>query len=242
MIIESFAVKIPQKMSYEESSLILNNITPKQRIKIEKYRLGNDKYRGLVSQALIRVILCQMLKCNNSDLVFGYNTFGKPYVYSNIQLEYNISHSGKWVVGSFGRKPVGIDIELIKEELDYEMYTKDFFSSNEHLYINNLKKAEIPNYFFELWTLKESYIKCIGMGLSIPLHSFSILKNTESISVIDLKGHILPYNFTQYNIDQDYKLAVCSTSSIFAKQIKLIEYQNVMRLFKQICNAKGSFI
>ena len=49
---------------------------------------------------------------------------------------------------------------------------------------------------FDLWTLKESYIKTIGKGLYTPLNSFSIKK--ESRTLISYKN--IPKTFTLNNI------------------------------------------
>ena len=42
-----------------------------------------------------------------------------------------------------------------------------------------MNSDEKINYFYDLWTLKESYIKTIGKGLYTPLNSFSIKRITN---------------------------------------------------------------
>lgn len=54
-----------------------------------------------------------------------------------------------------------------------------FFSDEEVEDLNTRSLVGKIDYFYDLWTLKESYIKAIGKGLSIPLNSFTIKKNKE---------------------------------------------------------------
>jgi 4'-phosphopantetheinyl transferase len=66
--------------------------------------------------------------------------------------------------------------------------------------------------FYEIWTLKESYIKCLGKGLSIPLKSFSISINDGIITVIT-EYENKEYMFKRFEVEQDYKIAACSINN-----------------------------
>lgn len=73
---------------------------------------------------------------------------------------------------------VGIDIEKVSE-IEALKLANEFFQRKNFYDISNMNSDEQINYFYDLWTLKESYIKTIGKGLYIPLNSFSIKKSHE---------------------------------------------------------------
>jgi 4'-phosphopantetheinyl transferase len=68
------------------------------------------------------------------------------------------------------------------------------FTDEEINYINGQREADILSRFYEVWTLKESYIKAIGLGLSCPLRFFSVCINANGYPT----SHSTSYNSTPY--------------------------------------------
>jgi 4'-phosphopantetheinyl transferase len=71
-----------------------------------------------------------------------------------------------------------------------------------------------PLRFFQYWTLKESYIKARGMGLSIPLDRFSFdasqpTRITFSVDPI-LEDDAAHWTFWQWSLAEGYLLALCA--------------------------------
>ncbi|MEP0264432.1 4'-phosphopantetheinyl transferase superfamily protein [Dokdonia sp.] len=142
-----------------------------QKLKQEvlKYRRWDDRYNCLFGKLMIYM----------GAYIFGYDSFefekilkdsyGKPYMI-NSNFNFNISHSGNTVVCVFSKQEIGIDIEEINE-IEYDLF-ENVFSTQELAEIqdNGLDK------FYEFWTKKESVIKAIGKGMSIPLTEIKIDK------------------------------------------------------------------
>lgn len=56
-----------------------------------------------------------------------------------------------------------------------------YFSPAESEYMNS--EPDKDRAFFTIWTLKESYMKMTGQGLSLALDSFEILKTVNGFSL-----------------------------------------------------------
>ncbi|MBJ7961304.1 4'-phosphopantetheinyl transferase superfamily protein [Bacillus cereus group sp. N28] len=167
-----------------------------------------DINRTLIGDLLIRSLICQKYKINNEEIKFIYNEYGKPFVQNFSDFHFNISHSGEWVVCATANSNVGIDIERVSD-IEALKLANEFFSEEEFYDLSNMNSDEQINYFFDLWTLKESYIKTIGKGLYIPLNSFSVKK--ESRTLISYKNIPQNFYFRQYNIEPNYKISACAT-------------------------------
>lgn len=220
-----YAVKVLD-ISEEKLDKLCLLIDSEKRCKIEKFINEEDKIRTLIGNMLISTIVVEELSIRNKHISFEKNQYGKPYLKGYPKFNFNISHSGDFVVCAIDDKPIGIDIEEVKY-IEYEDIAKRFFTVSEFNYIVKQDLDIQLSKFYEIWTLKESYIKCCGQGLSIPLKSFSIdidqYENIKGIINNKHKEHI----FKRFNIDSNYKMAVCSVNKEISKDIVEID-QNVL--------------
>jgi 4'-phosphopantetheinyl transferase len=129
------------------------------------------------------------------------NLYGKPSLRNFPFLHYNISHSENYVVCIISdSRAVGIDVEKIRGFNPYA--AKKVCSLKE---LNNIySKRDSDKEFFRLWTLKESYIKAIGLGLSFPMKNvnFHIDKNGG------IRCNMLECEFKLIE-DDEFIIAVC---------------------------------
>jgi 4'-phosphopantetheinyl transferase len=156
---------------------------------------------------LARYAICKRLGISNRDLDFGANEYGKPVLHEPNGIHFNISHSGNWVVCAVDDTVVGIDVEMIKP-IDFKIAER-FFSRDEYISFMNQPEEIKLKYFYMIWTLKESYIKAEGKGLSIPLNSFTIRMESNDISV-SVNNEIREFYFYQSFLDSDTVYAVCT--------------------------------
>ena len=67
---------------------------------------------------------------------------------------------------------IGVDVERLSRVTKPSLIADRFFAPAEVAALRALPEPQQRQRFFELWTLKESYIKARGLGLAIPLHQF----------------------------------------------------------------------
>ncbi|HKG53037.1 MAG TPA: 4'-phosphopantetheinyl transferase superfamily protein, partial [Anaerolineales bacterium] len=109
---------------------------------------------------------------------FYYNQYGKPFLapeFSSYLLNFNLSHSGSMALYAITRNmEIGVDIECIQSDFEYEEIAQRFFSVNEVAVLRTIPTEKKLEAFYNCWTRKEAYIKALGKGLSLPLDSFEV--------------------------------------------------------------------
>ncbi|WP_019637474.1 4'-phosphopantetheinyl transferase superfamily protein [Paenibacillus fonticola] len=207
----------------------LINVLPMERQeRIYRFIHKEDALRTLTADILSRLIICSKMNMKNRDIHLIQNAYGKPSLREDYKLHFNNSHSGKWVVCAIDDAPVGIDVEEIKE-MDL-IIAERFFSKQECLDLYSRQGEAKLSFFFDLWTLKESYIKAAGMGLSLPLDSFTIRIDHERIE-LSTCNELNRCSFKQYNIDPAYKLSVCAMHDRFPDHIRMLSMEELYEQF-----------
>ncbi len=196
-----------------------NSVSEYRQQKVDKMKHPEDKRRSLGAGLLLKKALCD-LGIDEKTLVFETNQNGKPYILFGDKdtgtelLHFNLSHSGDYAMCIIGDSPVGCDVERIRK-IDLKLADR-FFAPSE---IEQIKcqpdyEAQV-NTFFRLWTLKESYIKAVGQGLSMGLNSFAINLNSQKVLLTEVAANT-PNSESQkapslfeFNLDNSYKFSAC---------------------------------
>lgn len=190
------------------------------RCKILKVKNKEAQTRSLAGQLLIRSIIHNDLNIPNTDIRFSKNEYEKPYLENNPDFHFNISHSHNQIVCVTGGDRVGVDVQHIKP-IGLDLARK-FFTKQEYLLLTNIypcyKRLQA---FYNLWTLKESFIKAVGKGLHIPLNTFNLAHEDKLVSSIHFEES--SYYFRQYDTIENCKLSVCSVSPDFASHVIHVE-------------------
>lgn len=208
--LDTYILSIDRNIGKDDFARLLSCISEEKRERICRFNHQEGAQRALLGDVLARYAICKRLGVKNSNLIFGTNDYGKPILREPNGIHFNISHSGNWVVCAVDDTAVGIDVEIIKP-IDHRVAER-FFSEDEYISLINQPEETRLKYFYMIWTLKESYIKMEGKGLSIPLNSFTVRIKSNGISVyIENKNQKL--HFYQSFLDSDTVLAVCSPSS-----------------------------
>ncbi|SER13645.1 4'-phosphopantetheinyl transferase superfamily protein [Lachnospiraceae bacterium NE2001] len=127
---------------------------------------------------------------------------------------FNITHSGDYVAVIVGDAPVGIDIEH-KDDKRFKV-TDRMFTESEMSYIHSADEEEGQCRFRDVWSMKEAFLKCIGIGIVVPLNTFT---GTTISSANDIKSDGMIKIFMDDNLPE--KLRDFSSTDYYYKTTRL---------------------
>lgn len=209
-------------------NILIKYVSEERKNRICRLKNNRDKNRILISELLTRKIIYKKLKLNNNQICFGKNQFGKPFLKNYEKFYFNISHSGRWIICATDCKTIGIYIEKIGL-INYRELAKNYFTNEECRFIFEKSASNQIRNFYRIWTLKESYIKAEGRGLSIPLRSFSIDINNKRVNKVN-SGYC-EYFLKEIEIDYNYKMSVCSLNPNISNDVIIISENNLVNTF-----------
>lgn len=159
----------------------------------KKKRILKQKIKQNADNMLIGEILKKSVIKKTFDIDFLKQKFAllenkKPYIPDYPDIHFNISHSGEYVAVALSEKPVGVDIEKIKE-YNYDVLKR---VCNEKELIQIEESLDKASEFIKLWTQKEAVLKMKGCG----------------IAKGDIKNCLVNHNVQSEKIE-DYWLSVC---------------------------------
>jgi 4'-phosphopantetheinyl transferase len=157
-----------------ETERLARNLCASERARADRFHFQADYDRYIAARAVLRSQLGAFLDRDPGSLSFQYTSHGKPFI-ENCGIEFNLSHSGDWVLLAFTRMAeIGIDIERIRPMLDMRDVARENFAASEFESWEATSEPDRVPAFYRCWTRKESFIKAIGEGLSCPLDSFQV--------------------------------------------------------------------
>jgi 4'-phosphopantetheinyl transferase len=141
-----------------------------------RFRFGRHRRESLATRALVRTALSHYRPLSPADWRFTANAHGKPGVDPDCGLRFNLSNTVELVVCLIAEgSDVGVDAESHARAMEILDLAPKVFSTREQAQLNDLPEAEKQDRALSLWTLKEAYVKARGLGLSLPLCSFSFV-------------------------------------------------------------------
>jgi 4'-phosphopantetheinyl transferase len=163
-VIKIYYTKIYGPLDQSRFAEYLNILPLQIRSKIERFRKWQDAQACLFGNLLILEGLrsAGIVMPRLQDIKF--TEFNRPYL--EARPDFNVSHSGRFVVCAFGDcSRVGIDIEELAPvdigEFEF-LFTKEEWA--------DIQGAPDPlRQFYHYWTRKEAIAKADGKGLNIPL-------------------------------------------------------------------------
>lgn len=147
-----------------------------ERARWQALRFDRDRREYLTTRTLVRTALSHYHPIAPEAWRFETNAQGKPRVDPDCGLRFNLANSSDLVVCLISHESeVGIDVEPYEHAEKIAELAPSVLSQVELTQLGALRGPEKLDRALSLWTLKESYIKATGFGLSQPLSQFSFL-------------------------------------------------------------------
>lgn len=192
-------------------------ISEERREKLLKFRNKADSVRSFIGEILVRY--AHESEYGELECTFNRNEYGKLFIENNKKFQFNISHSGKWVICGTCSEEIGVDVEEVRDiELPIFKY---ILNQNEIDNMNKLNIQEQKKLFFKTWTIKESYIKAVGKGLSIAMDSIEIISQDNELFIFN-KETSCKYKIILLELDEKYKFSVCKKCNGKNEKIEII--------------------
>ena len=190
-------------------------LTTEEKTKLDRFRFESDRRNYLITRALIRTTLSRYTDVSPTDWHFTFNKHGRPEINEPKHarcLKFNLSHTKHLIVCIISQdKDVGVDVENCSRDNNLLKIADRYFSSTEIHELRQLSAKEQRERFFLYWTLKESYAKAKGIGLTMPLKYISF--DVQSKITISFKSQPKEdpqqWQFTTTHLPPEYIVATC---------------------------------
>ncbi len=153
-------------------------LSPDEARRAASIRIERVRRRFIAARGTLRAVVAREVGSSPGSLRFVAAPLGKPsldFPRVDPPMELNLSHSEDLLIVAVARgHAVGVDVEVIRPEVDVEGLAARFFSPGERDRLLALDPADRRGAFFTCWTRKEAYIKARGEGLAIALDRFDV--------------------------------------------------------------------
>ena len=173
-------------------------LSTERQQKIEALRTQTGRLHSLGAWTLFDRLLADHMGVRERELEIAVGAHRKPYVVGRADIQFNLSHSGDYVVCAVSDGEVGVDIQ--KWVPFKERTAERFFAPEEWKLLQTLPMEQRTEMFYRLWTRKEAYGKYTGLG--IPDAVRENLLGEEECAGRQIR-------FLEMQPDQEYSIAVC---------------------------------
>lgn len=179
----------------------------------------------LISTLLIKKAIKDTLGLSESCISIKRTMTNRPYIEINKKnnIDFNVSHSDEWVVCAISSAgSIGIDIE---KQLPMDINIgKEFLTKEEWRYLSTYQGEKIQ-LFYKLWTLKESFLKAVGIGINDLIREINFGRLDNKKNIFEMKINRRMWNFYHTVFNENYALSL--TSSKLIGNIRFTNYKNL---------------
>jgi len=178
-----------QKNFPDELTGFYDFLTDKEIHRSKRFFKKSDERTYVITHALVNKKISELLRKDFNSIKINYFDNKKPFV-ERSAIDFNLSHSSDYfafAISIYENMYVGVDIEVVRENLDMEPIVHHYFHEKEISYILNSGTNNLTRQcrFYEVWTRKEAFFKMLGTGLSEKLSEIDMSPGEHEIIIQD---------------------------------------------------------
>jgi 4'-phosphopantetheinyl transferase len=184
-----------------------------EQAQADRFHFAEDRDAYVAAHALLRGLLAPRLNCMPNEIQFLRGANGKPELDTpEPVLRFNLSHTRGMVAVALARQcDVGIDVERVDPTRLGLDTAHQFFAPAEVRQLYALAPEYRCGASFAFWTLKEAYIKAVGLGLSVPLDCFAFILKPLSITFTpSITDNASCWRFDCMSVASEFRLAIAA--------------------------------
>jgi 4'-phosphopantetheinyl transferase len=166
-----------ESATHTDREHLLSLLSQDERSRAERFRFDQDRLSYVAAHALCRSLLTYCLGEPPASWQFSVSHHGKPELMSPAdgpRYRINLSHArGMAAAALTVEHNIGVDVEWLLRNISVDNLSKRILSEREQSVLDSAPAEQRNELFMHFWTLKESYVKAIGMGISQSLNAFS---------------------------------------------------------------------
>ncbi|XP_071055572.1 L-aminoadipate-semialdehyde dehydrogenase-phosphopantetheinyl transferase [Onthophagus taurus] len=214
--------------THSEMLLSTSCVQSEEKDRLIKFVFKDDFKSSLIGRLMMRKFVSESTQLEYNKIRFKRDDKGKPILidpekrFSN--LSFNVSHQGDYVVIAGEKNLPNIGVDVMKIEYSGSKSLSEFFrimnrqfSQLEWLNIKGCgSEREQLAMFCRHWSLKESYVKAIGVGITINLQDISFKINTKRLrkdvlvsdTELFIKNQKVNWEFQEMLLNDDHCVSV----------------------------------
>lgn len=261
--------------SKEDLLLATSCIQSEEKERLAKFVFREDFDASFIGRLMMRKFVHEVTGMEYDRIEFSRDLKGKPYwrntingdsLGNNLHVDFNVSHQGSYsvLVGLVATPTpsmnecvprVGVDVMKIEytggKPLDefFRLMTSNF-SWHEWRHIKGYQSdRDRLAAFMRHWCLKESYVKNVGVGITIDLKEISFSTKSElkqnaatTDTVLEINGQLMnKWTFHEYLIDSEHIATVSIENAppnydTLTVPFKLIDFDELMKNARPLHN------
>jgi len=152
-------------------------LTPEERARRDRFALEEPRVAFVLGRGMVRTSLARCTGVAPGQVRLRIGPHGRPELdgeSGSPPVRFNLTHTRGLVACALARAArVGVDAEDLDRGLDHGAIARRHFAPAEVEQLRGLSGEPLRRRFFALWTLKESYLKARGEGISLGLSRFA---------------------------------------------------------------------